>query len=80
MSNIREYEGNPGKEQVPDQADVTACITVRHACCYQSNAYRTGSIEQYKDGNIVPVAYEKVSKLVEHNIFRSLRGGGFPNG
>jgi hypothetical protein len=61
MGEIRQDEGNPGQEEIPDQTQVPARFTVHDPRRHQPNANGTGKVQQGKYGYVITVADEKVA-------------------
>jgi hypothetical protein len=66
MGDICENEWNPGKEQVPDQADVPPRFAVCHARADQPDAHGARGVEQDEYSNVMPVADGEISNSIDH--------------
>jgi hypothetical protein len=72
VGEIRNYEGDPGQKQVPDQPRMAAGFSVRHTRKDQDNTYQARGIDQDEDRDIVPVIPEEFAQLANHHTKFSL--------
>ena len=72
MSEIGQYEGNPGQEQIPDQPQVPTRVAVSNAGKNKTDTHGTGNVEQHKDREAVPVTNEIIAIISEHDLLEKI--------
>ena len=78
MSNVRQNEGNPGQEEIPDQACVSAGVGVCHSPSHEKDTGQAGDVEQEKYRNAVTVSEKGIPELVIHWIIHAeIRSGQY---
>ena len=68
MCNVGKDEGNPGEEEIPDQAGVACCVCVGYSCSHEKDTGQAGYVEEEKYSNTMPVSKDKIFEFVIHSV------------